>query len=199
MTSLLLIGCGGHSRSVIEIVESSSQWSIGGLIGLSHQVGSTVLGYPVLGSDDDLQELRADFDYALLAIGQMPSADVRKKLNNILNFHNFYYPVVVAASAVVSKYSSLDVGTVIGHQATVNAGAVVGKHCIINTASIVEHDSIISDFCHVSTNVAVNGDVTLGHSSFLGSCSMIREGLVLPPYTIVSAGCRVMGWPLKKK
>ena len=42
MKSLLLIGCGGHARSLIELIESTGCWNIHGLVGL-HQVGSRVL------------------------------------------------------------------------------------------------------------------------------------------------------------
>ena len=42
----------------------------------------------------------------------------------------------------------------------------------------------------------MNGGVEIGRSSFVGSGAMIREGLVLPQNAIISAGKRVMGWPL---
>ena len=35
----------------------------------------------------------------------------------------------------------------------------------------------------------------MGRGSFIGSGAMIREGLVLPPRTVIGAGKRVMGWP----
>ena len=69
--SLLLIGCGGHARSLIDVVESSGCWDVFGLVGLPEQVGLEVLGYPVLGYDQDLPLLRQQCAYALLAIGQI--------------------------------------------------------------------------------------------------------------------------------
>ena len=63
---LLLIGCGGHARSLIDVVESSSRWHVLGLVGLPEQVGEEVLGYPVLGSDDDLPSLRQQCTNVLL-------------------------------------------------------------------------------------------------------------------------------------
>ena len=64
--SLILIGCGGHARSMIEVVESSGDWSVLGLVGLPEQVGQQVLGYPVLGCDEDLPSLREKCSFALL-------------------------------------------------------------------------------------------------------------------------------------
>ena len=42
----------------------------------------------------------------------------------------------------------------------------------------------------------INGGVKIGNGSFVGSGAMLREGLVIPPNTVISAGKRVMGWPL---
>jgi acetyltransferase-like isoleucine patch superfamily enzyme len=36
----------------------------------------------------------------------------------------------------------------------------------------------------------------VGSSSFIGSGTMLREGLELPERTVIGAGKRVMGWPL---
>ena len=60
MKPLLLIGCGGHARSLIDLIETQGEWHIHGLIGLPEQVGSTVLSYPVIGTDDDLATCEED-------------------------------------------------------------------------------------------------------------------------------------------
>ena len=54
---LLLIGAGGHCRSLIESIESTDRYEIAGVVGLANEVGMTILGYRVLGSDHDLQDL----------------------------------------------------------------------------------------------------------------------------------------------
>jgi len=64
---------------------------------------------------------------------------------------------------------------------------------------LIEHDVVIGDFCHISTGALVNGAVTIGGASFVGSGSVLREGLSLPPHTVISAGKRVMGWPMHKE
>ena len=52
---------------------------------------------------------------------------------------------------------------------------------------------MIGDYCHVSTGAIVNGGVKIGASSFIGSGAVLREGIDLPPKTVISAGKRVMG------
>ena len=196
MKPLLLIGAGGHARSLIDLIETQGEWHIHGLIGLPEQVGSTVLSYPVIGTDDDLPTLRSTFPAALLAIGQLPDPAPRQRLASQLKHLDFLCPVVISPHAVVSCHASLGEGSVVAHGAIVNAGAAVGVHCTVNTRALVEHDALIGDHCHLSTGTLVNGGVQMGASCFIGSGAILREGLHLPAGTVISAGKRVMGWPL---
>lgn len=197
MKPLLLIGCGGHARSLIELIESTDQWHIQGLVGLPEQVGRRVLGYEVIGCDFDLPVLRDECSEAVLAIGQLPDSAPRVRLAKQLEQFGFQFPVLISSNSVVSRYAQLGSGTTVGHGAIVNAGAVVGNHCIINSRALIEHDVQIGHHCHVSTGVLVNGGVQIGAASFIGSGAMIREGLTLPSRTVIGAGKRVMGWPLR--
>jgi len=196
---LLLIGCGGHARSLIDLVESSGRWHVLGLVGLPEQVGESVLGYPVLGCDQDLPSLRQHCAHALLAVGQIGSSAQRQRLGDELKRLEFLLPVVISGRAHVSRHAQLGVGTSVGHGVIVNAGARVGDYCILNSNALIEHDAVVGDFCHISTGALVNGGAKIGTSSFIGSGAVLREGLNLPPQTVISAGKRVMGWPLRQE
>lgn len=197
MISVLLIGCGGHARSLIDLIESGVDTQIYGLVGLPEQVGSTVLEYPVIGCDDDLPALREKCPYAILAIGQLADPFPRIRLAAHLKTLGFQFPILSSPSSIISRYAQLGPGTTVGHGAVINAGAVVGDHCIVNSCALIEHDVHIGHHCHISTGVLVNGGVSVGFGSFIGSGVIVREGIDFPPLTIVGAGKRVMGWPLK--
>lgn len=196
---LLLIGAGGHARSLIDVVESSGTWHVHGLVGQPEQVGKKVLGYPVLGCDQDLPTLREKCIHALLAVGQIGLSSTRNRLAQELEHLQFSLPVVISGFAHVSPYAQLGIGTSVGHGVIVNSAVRVGRFCILNTRALIEHDVQIGDHCHISTGVLINGGVFVGPSSFIGSGAMIREGLNLPAHTSVSAGKRVMGWPLREQ
>jgi len=196
---LLLIGGGGHARSLIDVVESSGRWHVLGLVGLPEQVGENVLGYPVLGSDQDLPSLRQQCTHALLAVGQIGLPSDRQRLALELERLEFALPAVISGSAHVSRHAKLGSGTSVGHGVIVNAGACVGDHCILNSNALIEHDAVIGDYCHISTGALVNGGTKIGTGSFIGSGAVLREGLRLPAQTIISAGKRVMGWPMRQE
>ena len=196
--SLLLIGCGGHARSLIDVVESSSRWHILGLVGLPEQVGEEVLGYPVLGCDQDLPLLRKKCTSVLLAVGQIGLSSLRQRLAAELERLKFVMPVVISGRAHVSRHARLGSGVTVGHGVIVNAGARVGDYCILNSNALIEHDAVIGDHCHISTGALVNGGTKIGANSFIGSGAVLRDGLNLPPRSLISAGKRVMGWPMRE-
>ena len=199
MKPLLVVGCGGHSRSLIDLIESIGKWQICGLVGLPNQVGTRVLGYPVIGSDQDLPTLRVQYPAAVIGIGQIPEPTLRQRIAAELTDIGFQIPLMISPHAYVSPHAQLGVGTTVFHSVIVNAGAIVDSHCILNSRALIEHDVEIGSFCHISTGVLLNGGVSVGNGSFIGSGAMIREGLHLPPHTVIGAGKRVMGWPQRNQ
>ena len=113
MKPLLLIGCGGHARSLIELIESIGEWRIHGLVGFPEQVGLRVLGYPVVGSDCDLAALREECHAAVLAIGQLPDSAPRVRLADELEQYGFHFPVLISPHALVSRHAQLGIGTTV--------------------------------------------------------------------------------------
>ena len=198
-SSIIIIGCGGHSRSIIDLLKTNGDYKIEGLIGKEFELNKEVLGYKVIGTNDDLEEIRNRVPNAVLGIGQIKKVDIRENLIQLLKKFNYKMPKIISKYSYVSDYSSISDGTCVGHHAVVNAGAKVGKFCILNSKCLVEHDSLIGDFCHLSTGVLINGNVIIGNKSFIGSGAIIREGIKLPSKTIIGAGKRIMGWPLSKQ
>ena len=177
MKELLLIGGGGHCKSVIDVIECEGKYKIAGIIDNNIKIGHKVLNYRVIGNDDDLPILREKFEYALVTVGQIKSALLRVKLFNLLKELKFKLPIIVSPYSYVSKYSLIGEGTVIMHNALINTNAKVGKNCIINSKSLIEHDVIVEDNCHISTGVIVNGNSIIKESSFLGSKSIVVNNI----------------------
>ena len=71
MTSgLLLVGGGGHCRSVIDVL-MTAHMPIAGIIQGPEDALTPVLGYPSIGHDDDLPRLRKQFSNAIVTVGQI--------------------------------------------------------------------------------------------------------------------------------
>ncbi len=193
---LLLVGAGGHARACIDVIESTSAWTIIGLVGLVSEVGTCVLGYPVLGDDTELPSLLARCDAALVTVGQIKSADARRSLFAHIESAGRVPSAIVSPRAHVSRHAVIGHGTIVMHGAVVNASARVGCNGILNTLSLVEHDVVVGDHCHVSTHAAINSGVIVGEGTFLGSGSLVRQGLHIGAGSVIGMGqCVVKDCP----
>ncbi len=189
--SLILIGAGGHARSCIDVIEQQGQYQIAGLIGMPEEVHTQHLGYAVIGTENDLPELAKTYQYALITVGQIQTAEHRIRLYQHAIQLGFQLPIIIAPTAHVSRHATLGEGSIVMHGAIVNAGARVGNNCIINTGALIEHDATVEDNCHISTGTILNGDVAVGAGSFIGSCSVIKEGVVIGKGCLVGMGLTV--------
>jgi sugar O-acyltransferase (sialic acid O-acetyltransferase NeuD family) len=191
-TDILLVGAGGHALSCIEVIEHGGRFRIVGLVGSAAEVGTKVLGYPVLGTDAELAELRSCCRFALITVGQMRPSPLRAQLYARVHEAGFELPAIVAADAVVSRHATIGAGSIVMHGAIVNAGARVGENCILNSRCLVEHGAAIGDHCHVATGAIVNGDAAVGAGSMLGSGSVLREGRRVGRDSLVGMGLAVL-------
>jgi sugar O-acyltransferase (sialic acid O-acetyltransferase NeuD family) len=188
---IILIGAGGHAHACIDVIQHHGQYQIAGLVGMPKEMHFRYFGYSVIATDDDLPQLAKDYQYALVAVGQIQAPDLRIRLYQQATKSGFQMPFIIAPSAHVSSHSTIGPGTIVMHGAIVNAGARVGNNCIINTRALVEHDATIQDHCHISTGAILNGDVHIGAGSFVGSGSIIKEGLRLGQRCVVGMGLSV--------
>ena len=186
MKPLMLIGGGGHCRSVIEAAASAGL-EIRGILDTADKVGENILGYPVLGTDTDIPAMADQADF-IVTVGHIKDSSVRKKLAGMVKLAGGTLGTVVASTAHVSRHARIGAGTVVLHGAIVNAGAVVGENNIINTLANIEHDAETGDFCHISTGAMVNGGCRIGQDVFLGSQSVLLNGTDIPDGCVVAAG-----------
>lgn len=186
---LILVGGGGHCKSVIEAAESAG-YQILGVLDMPEEVGKEILSTKVIGTDDDIPAYvdKAEF---VITVGFIKNPAIRIKLYNKVKEAGGKFATIVASTAHVSKYATIGEGTVVMHQAFVNAGAKVGHNVILNTFSNIEHDAVIGNQCHISTGTMVNGDCKVGDNCFIGSQSVLANGISVGDEIVVGAGSLV--------
>lgn len=186
MKNLILIGGGGHCKSVIDVAESAG-YTILGILDKAIPQGEMVLGYKVLGDDNLVDPFVGKAEF-LVTVGQIKTPDIRIRLNMMVKNAGGKLATIIAPTAHVSCYAKIGEGTVVMHQAVVNAGAQVGEGCIVNTFANVEHDVKIGDYCHISTGAIVNGEAEIGNGSFIGSQSVVNQGKKVCGRAVIASG-----------
>jgi len=190
---LILIGGGGHCAACIDVIEQEDKFTIAGIVD-RNVTGGLLLGYPILGSDDDLQVLRTSYDFALITIGQIKSPSTRVRLFEYTKSLGFILPTIISPRAYVSKHALIGDGSIIMHDSLVNSRATIGRNCIINTKALIEHDAIIDDNCHISTGAIINGGTVVRQGTFVGSNAVTKESAKTKENDFIKAGSLFTGY-----
>lgn len=188
MKKLFLIGGGGHCKSCIDVIELQAEYKIQGIFDLKEKIGEKILGYEIIGADDDIANFVKPEHFFLITVGQIKSSETRERIYQKLISLNANLAKIISPRAYVSKHSTIKPGTIVMHDALINASASIGENCIINTKALIEHDAKVGNHCHVSTAAVVNGNCIINDSSFIGSNSVLRESIELAKGIIVPAG-----------
>lgn len=189
---IILVGGGGHCISAIDVIESNKQYEIKGILDMPDKVGQSILGYPIIGSDDQIQELVSHTPNFLITVGQIRNAKIRKKIVEKVILVKGELPVISSGLAYISRHADVEDGTILMHGAVINAGAKIGKACIINSKALIEHEATVGDFTHISTASILNGQVSVGSNCFIGSNTVIANNITICDNVIIAAGSQVL-------
>lgn len=184
MKRLLIVGAGGHGRSVAEAVLAAGVFQLAGFLDDAFSGSGRVWDWPVFGPTAELVNGRQHADAAIVAIGNNGQ---REALHQRLCAEGFELATVVHPRAIVSPRACIGFGSAIMAGAMVGTEAQLGAGVIVNCGAVVDHDGRVEDFGHLGVNAAMAGGSVLGRGawmqagSVLGYGAMVEAGLVLGP------------------
>jgi acetyltransferase EpsM len=187
--NIVVIGQGGHSKVIRDIILSSHHQIIGYLDDRYDQLkeeGSIFYG-PVSAANEII-ECFGDVKF-VIAIG---NNQVRKAISDRLGLDDSSYATLLHQTAVVSPTATLGYGTVVMANAVINADARIGNHAIINTGAIVEHDNGIGDYVHISPKAILTGSVTIEDGTHIGAAAVLIPQTKVGAWSIIGAGTTVI-------
>ena len=188
MIRLLIIGAGGHGAVVAEAAAFSDRWSE--IVFLEDKTSeSQVLGFPIVGSTSEIDEVLDNQTEAIVAIG-----DNRRRLEllSTINEGGGAIATVVHPKACVSPSATISIGAALLAGSIVNARTTVGVGCIANTGATIDHDCKIGGGVHISPGANLAGDVSVGECSWVGIGASVKEGVRIGYDVIVGAGAAVV-------
>lgn len=190
---IILIGAGGHSRSVIDSIKGKNEYDIAGILDVAEKVGTILDGVEVIGTDEDMKAyFNKGIKYAFLSLGSIGDTSLRRKLYQKMTDCGFILPNIIDPSAVVAGSAKLAQGIFIGKNAVINAGTLIGEGCIVNTGAIVEHDCRVGDFVHLATGSILCGNVRVGQDTHIGAGATVIQGIDIGENVLIGAGSVVV-------
>lgn len=187
---LILIGGGGHCKSVIEAIQFNENIELTGI--LDPVAKGSIMGIPVIGDDSLLESLIASGHHFLITVGQIGSPALRQELYKKVKHLKGRLVTLVTDSAVAADSANIGEGTCVMQHSLINAEAVIGSNCIINTKALIEHEVRIGDHTHVSTGAIINGQCRIGSGCFIGSGAVIANNVTIANDVIIGAGSVIM-------
>lgn len=199
MEDVLLIGGGGHCKSIIDSIKSQRHYNIAGIIDNFKDRNSYILEEKVIGTDDDLERLYNEgIKKAVITVGSVGDATIRKNIYYKLKKIGYELPVIIDPSAEVSSFAKIGEGTYIGKRAVINADSKINNCAIINTAAVVEHDCFLESFVHLAPGSVVCGNVKVGEGTHIGSNAVVIQNIKIGDNSVVGAGSVVIRDVLKE-
>ncbi len=192
---IVLMGAGGHAKVIIEIIRKyHPAFHIVGITDKDEaKIGQSVLGVPVIGTDDILVELAGKgVRKALITLGMVESFQPRLKLYRKARESGFELVSVVHGASVVSDSAEFGDGNALMAGSIINAGVRVGSNCILNTGCIIEHDCILGNNIHVAPGATLSGGVTIGDNCLIGAGAVVIQGIRIGENCIIGAGSAVV-------
>lgn len=188
----IILGCGGHGRVVLDILNNIGTHEIIGFVDSNLEyVGRRIDGIEVLGCPADLPALRNQFDVdcAIVAIG---NNGVRRALADQVE------AMGIGLINAVHPSANLAHNVILGRNIVIAAGALVCAHCqigdsvILNTGCIVDHESLIGTATHICPGARLAGRVTVESGAFVGIGATVIQSTRVGYESVVGAGAVVI-------
>ncbi len=180
---IIIIGAGGHAKSVTQIAKSLNYNVLGYLDDFSTQTN-------VLGKIQDIS-LFKNVQMAI-GIGGIKNLSFRNKLLQSLKDYYPRFLNLIAPSAILGNEIQIGIGNTIHPFVFINNNTRIGNFCIINTRATIEHDCQIGDNVHISTGAILNGEVKIGNHVFVGSGTLIKNNVQIHDNVVIGLGSVVL-------
>ena len=180
--SISIIGAGGHSKVIIDIIRELGNYNIVGIYD-DNKTGY-FSGIKIIGK---IAEINNTNNYFIIGIG---NDKIRKKIAD--EYNQLKWATLIHPKTIIAKTATIKEGTVVCAGSVIQTEVEIGKHCIINTNCSIDHESIIGDYCSICPSSTICGQVKVGESSFIGANSTIIQSIEIGKECIIGAGSVVI-------
>jgi sugar O-acyltransferase (sialic acid O-acetyltransferase NeuD family) len=192
MKKIVLLGGGQHVSYCIDIIEKENKYCIIGITDPNLKVGTEIMGYKIIGKQEDIKELitKYNIEAGIITIGDNWTRKVvYDKIINLIP--DFEFVSSIHPSVIIGKNVEIGKGTVIMAGCIISPNAVVGEFCFFATGAILEHDSLMGDFSSLSAGSVTGGKVIIGQYTAITLGVTLFDRIKIGEHTIIGSGSLV--------
>ncbi len=191
MRKLVIWGCGGHAREVLDLCEQLELPVFGFLDERPGMKDAIVDDHPVLGDLHDIEPLKNEVQIVVAGVGN--PALKKRFAEKTLKAGFQPAPPLIHPAVRVSKRNSLGIGCILCEGSVLTVNIHVGRFAIVNRNTTIGHDVLLHDYVTVSPGVNISGNVTVGEGTFIGTGASIREKIDIGAWSVIGGGAFVKG------
>ncbi|MCF2947684.1 acetyltransferase [Paraglaciecola aquimarina] len=187
---LIIIGAGGHGKVAAECAESMGIYQKIVFLDAGASERTSVGPWDIVGMPEDFERYLSGNSEFFVAIG-----DNQARAKWLTGLDECKAPIasLIHASATISDYSTLGVGSLLCAHAVVNPFTSIGLGCIVNTSASIDHDCVLDNFVHIAPGCHIAGTVKVGEKSFIGIGSSVVQSVNIGKNCVLGAGSVVVG------
>lgn len=186
LSSLLIIGAGGHGRCCLDIALSMNQFDK--IAFLDDKETETINSIKVLGTAQELEKYYPVYDSIVVAIG---NNKVRKQMMEKAKEIGYNLVNLKHPSAIISHFANIGYGNVIFPNAVIEANSYIGYGNVICANTVINHDATIKDYCLIYSNTTIRPESIVNSLIRIESNCCIGFGTILPEGSYIGEGSSV--------
>ena len=190
---IVLIGAGLGATQVIDILEQGDEQRAVGIVdGNAERWGDSVLGVPVIGSDDSLGALyeRGLFDAVIIAIST--SVPARTRLRELCQISGIPLANAIDTSARIGRGVVMGTGNVVCAFCHFGVEARIGDNNFFSAYNSFEHHNVLGSDISTGPACVTSGLVTIGDRVRMGTGIFIQPHVELGDGVQVASGAVVL-------
>jgi len=182
---LLILGFGGHARSIADVALSSGIEQLL-FIDTNAKDEEKFMGFPVQRTFD---VPLADGWMCLPASGNNKQ---RKLQIELIELRGWPLATLLSPTATIGIGSMISLGCFVAHHTHIGPMSKIGKGSIINTGAIIEHDCSIGDYSHISVGASITGCSVIGDFCSVFAGSTVADSLQICNDVVIGGGAMVI-------
>ena len=183
--NIIIFGCGGHARSVINVIRKMSEGVKIFLVDENARENESILECRVV-----RQYEMKENDAYIIAIGD--NAKRRAVYNSLVEEGSGHSVSIISVDSNIGMRAKIGQGTFVGINAYIGPQAEIGSNTIINTGSVIEHEVKIGNHTHIAPSATVCGRTRIGNNVFCGVGSIVIDNIEICDNVVIGAGAVVI-------
>ena len=193
LLKIIIIGAGGFGKEALSLVSDCNkvkkEFNVIGFVDDDIELQKKIINdLPVLGDIDWLISSNDSSIGCIIAVGE---PKIRKEIFEEIRHRNFKFPKIIHPLSHISKFTSIEDGTIVQAGAKISCNIKLGKFAYVNFNSVIGHDCILNNFVTLSPNCTVNGENIIQEGVFFGSGAVTRHQLKIGKWCHIGA-CSVI-------